>query len=397
MSTSWWMLPVRQGVNVSKAAAYLDYQGSTPVDPRVRDALIEALSHPGNASAEDHAFGWAAARRIEDARESVAQAIGALEEEVTFTSGATEANNLAILGAALGAPADRRRVLVSAIEHKSVLAPAQALSARGFSVELVPVGPDGLVDPGELRSRMAPDVAVVSIMAVNNEIGTIQPVADLTEVAHEFGAFFHVDATQALCAQSVDVLQWKVDALSVSGHKIYAPCGIGALFVALEAPWRPQPLVHGGGQERGLRAGTVPAALCAALGEACRLIVDEGAKERAAVAALRNGLESALRGIFPALKVTCATSPRHPGALHVRFPGIDAADLLTRLQPRVGASTGSACNSGIIGPSHVPLALGMSQEEAAQCVRFSVGRFSGPTDVEIAIDALRSVLLKRAA
>lgn len=382
---------------MAETAAYLDYQGSTPVDPRVRDVLVEALAHPGNSSAEHHAFGWAAAHRVETARELVAKALGALPEEVIFTSGATEANNLAVLGAALGAPPDRRRVLVSAIEHKSVLEPAQALMAHGFSVEIVPVGVDGLVDPADLSSRMGPDVAVVSVMAVNNEIGTIQPIRDLTAITRRFGSFFHVDATQALCAQSVDVLEWNVDALSLSGHKIYGPGGIGALYVALEAPWRPQPLLYGGAQERGMRAGTVPAALCAALGEACRLIVHEGAEERTFVAAIRDELEAALRGLYPELRVTCAGSPRHPGALHVRFPGLGADDLLSRVQPRIGASSGAACNSGIIGPSHVPLAIGMTPEEAAECVRFSVGRFSSPSDIEIATDVIRAALLRRAA
>lgn len=382
---------------MSKAAVYLDYQGSTPIDPRVSEVLVEALSHPGNASAEDHAFGWAAARRIDAARESVAAAIGALAEEIVFTSGATEANNLAILGAAIGAPTDRRRVLVSAIEHKSVLEPAAALTAQGYSVEFIPVGIDGIVTPSELALRMGPDVAVVSIMAVNNEIGTIQPIRELSTAVREFGTFFHVDATQALCAQPVDVLQWNVDSLSLSGHKIYAPGGIGALYVALEAPWRPRPLVYGGGQERRLRPGTVPAALCAALGAACRLIVEEGVEERAAVAALRDELEGELRRLCWGLEVTCAASPRHPGALHVRFPGVDASDLIGRLQPRVGASTGAACNSGIIGPSHVSLALGMRPEEATECVRFSVGRFSTRSDIEIAAEAVRLALLKRAA
>lgn len=371
--------------------------GSTPIDPRVLDVLVEALAHPGNPSAEDHAFGWAAARRVETARELVAEAVGGLAEEITFTSGATEANNLAVLGAAFGAPPDRRRVLVSAIEHKSVLEPARALIAHGFSVETIPVRMDGLIDPGDLRSRMGPDVAVVSVMAVNNEIGTIQPIPDLTAITRPFGSFFHVDATQALCAQAVDVLEWRVDALSLSGHKIYGPGGIGALYVALETPWRPQPLVYGGAQERGMRAGTVPTALCAALGEACRLIAREGTEERASVAAVRDEFERALRGLYPELRVTCAGSPRHPGSLHVRFPGLDAADLLSRLQPHIGASTGAACTSGIIGPSHVPIAIGMMPEEAAECVRFSVGRFSSPSDIEFATDIIRAALLRRVA
>ena len=252
-------------------SVYLDYQASAPLDPKVRLAMSEAYDAPGNASSEEHGFGWAAAARVERARKAVADSVHALPEEVTFTSGATEANNIALLGAAMAAPVTRRRILISAIEHKSVSAAAFAAERWGFGVEIVPVTREGRVDPADLASRLGSDVAIVSMMAVNNEVGTIQPVAELGRLARAVGAFFHVDATQALAALDVDMIQWGADALSLSGHKIHGPGGVGALVVGVDAPWRPLPIMHGGGQERGLRPGTLSVPLCVGLGEACRL------------------------------------------------------------------------------------------------------------------------------
>jgi cysteine desulfurase len=381
-----------------RVGVYLDYQASTPLDPRVREVLLEALDSPGNSSSEEHAFGWKAAGRVEAARAAIAQLIGASSEEIIFTSGATEANNIAVLGAAKAAPLKRRRILVSALEHKSVLAAADAAAAElGFAVELIPASAGGRIEPQALASRLSDDVAVVSVMAVNNEIGTMQPIAELGILARRAGAFFHVDATQALSAIDVDVEGWSADALSLSGHKIYGPGGIGALFLASHAPWRPVALTFGGGQEGGLRPGTVPSALCAALGEACQLITAEGAIERARIGALRDRFEGDLRRFVPDLQVSCGSSVRHPGCLHVRFPGVSASDLLMRLQPGVAASTGSACTSGVIGPSHVMGAIGLTAEEAAECVRFSLGRFSTNGDVEAAVGAIRSALIRLAA
>lgn len=380
-----------------RTGAYLDYQASTPLDPRVREVLFDALASPGNPSSEEHSFGWKAARCVEEARAAVAAALGASAEEIVFTSGATESNNIALLGAAKAAPAGRRRILVSAIEHKSVLAAAEATTPWGFVVELIPANAAGVIEPASLADRLDDDVAVVSVMAVNNEIGTIQPIAELGRMVRNAGAFFHVDGTQALAAVDVDVNAWLADAVSLSAHKIYGPGGVGALFVALDAPWRPAPLAFGGGQEGGLRPGTVPSALCAALGEACRLIRVEGAAERPRIAVLRAQLEVSLRGLLPSLKVTCASTPRHPGSLHLQLPGVSADDLLGRLQPQVAASTGSACTSGVIGPSHVLMAIGLTAEQAAECVRFSLGRFSTQVDVMAASAAIESALVRRAA
>lgn len=375
-----------------KTAVYLDYQASTPLDPRVRIAMNAAYDEPGNASSEEHAFGWAALSRVDVARGFVADSLNAVAEEVTFTSGATEANNIAILGAAMAAPPRRRRILVSAIEHKSVSAAAHAAERLGFVVEVVPATHDGLIDVQALDATLDDDVAIVSVMAVNNEIGTIQPSGLVGRLTRSAGAFFHVDATQALAATHVDMAEWGADALSLSGHKIYGPGGIGALIVALDAPWRPQPLMFGGGQEHGLRPGTLPVPLCVGLGEACRLMLLKGEVERRRVGDLRDTLSHRLRDLFPQLKVSCEPTPRHPGCLHIRIPNVSASDLLMRLQPQVAASTGSACTSGIIGPSHVALAVGMSADDAAECLRFSMGRFSTESDVEMAVLCMSSAL-----
>ena len=382
---------------MSNPAAYLDYQASTPMDRRVGEVMLEAFAAPGNASSDEHAFGWNAGRRLAAARELVASAIGANADEVTFTSGATEANNIAIKGAALAAPPARRRVLISAFEHKSVLESAQALASAGYVIEFIPVGSDGLVNMAALEGMLADDVAVVSVMAVNNEIGTIQPVADIASRTREVGAFFHVDGTQALAAMKVDVFEWGGDSVSFSGHKVYGPVGVGALYLAADAPWRPVPLMQGGGQENGLRPGTVAVPLCVGLAEACRLLLEDGEAERSKVASIRDSLERAIRSYVPEAEVTCAATPRHPGSLHIRFPGVAASDLLTRVQPRVGAATGSACTSGVIGPSHVLLAIGMTPEVAEECIRFSVGRFSTEDDISVAAEALGAALRRRAA
>lgn len=377
---------------MSEGGIYLDYQASTPLDPRVRLAMAEAYDVPGNASSEEHSFGWTAAARIDHARRLVADALNGLSQEITFTSGATEANNIAILGAAAAAPASRRRILISSIEHKSVSGAAYAAERLGFKVEIVPVSSAGVVDLEEVEKLLDDDVAVVSIMSVNNEIGTIQPTSALGRLVRSAGAFFHVDGTQALAAIEVDVAEWRADAVSLSGHKIYGPGGVGALFVGLDAPWRPEPLMYGGGQEQGLRPGTLPVPLCAGLGEACRLISLDGNTERRRVAGLRDALHNQLRALVPGLEVTCEATPRHPGCLHVHMPGVSASDLILRLQPGLALSSGSACTSGIVGPSHVNLAIGMNTQKADECVRFSLGRFSTEQDVDTAAKCIASAL-----
>lgn len=369
---------------------YLDYQASTPLDPRVsaRVASISDASY-ANPHADDHAGGWTAAKIIEEARRQVAAAIAALPEEIIFTAGATEADNIGVLGAALGAPASRRRILVGAFEHKAVLESARAAEAFGFTFEALPVTAAGVLDLGALEQQLAEDVAVVSVMAVNNEIGTIQPIAEVARIASRVGAFVHTDATQAPLAMAVDVQEWGVDAASFSSHKLHGPKGVGALYLAATAPWRPRPLMFGGGQEQGLRPGTLPTALCAGFGLAMTLVDDA---ERNAVAALRDAFAQMLIERCPGLTITCSQTPRHPGNLHVRIPGQDGKDLATRLQPHVQLATGSACTSGVMHGSHVLAALGWEREAQAEGLRLSLGRFTTETELQRAAALLVEVV-----
>lgn len=372
---------------------YFDNHASTPLDPRV-SRMVTTISDVefGNPHADDHAKGWSARAVIDQARTQIADAIGALPDEIIFTSGATEADNIAVLGAALGAPQGRSRILVSAIEHKAVLESAKAAESFGFELEFVPVNADGVIDLKKLATVVGADVAVVSVMAVNNETGIIQPVKEVAAIGSAAGAFVHCDATQAPTAGTIDVFDWGVDAASFSSHKVYGPKGVGALYLSGSAPWRPRALMFGGGQEQGLRPGTAPTGLCAGFGLAMSLLNDE---ERTELQLKRDRLLGLLRDSLPGLQLSGGDSPRHPGNLHVRFPGLDAKDLVTRLQPRLSASTGSACTSGMMTVSHVLTAMGLSEELASEFIRFSLGRFTTVADVDagalLIVEAIHSV------
>ena len=360
---------------------YLDHHGSTPTDPRVVAAMLPYLAEGyANPHAAEHAAGWSASEAVESAREAVAALVGAEAEEIVFTSGATEADNLAILGAARAAPLSRRRVLVAATEHRAVLAPALALAEENFVVEQIPVDGAGRVDLSVLEDRIGPDVAVVSVMLVNNEVGTIGPVAEVAALARQHGAVIHTDAAQAPSALRIDVDALDVDLLSLSAHKACGPKGIGALYIRRGT--RLKPLAHGGGQEGGLRPGTVPTPLAVGFGEACRILSTEGAQERQRIASLRDKLQDMLTEVAPAARVLGALEARHPGNLSMLFPGVDADALVGSLQPNLAVATGAACSSGTPSPSHVLLAMGLSRKDAGSVVRFGLGRATVPTDVE---------------
>lgn len=372
---------------------YLDYQASTPVDPRVKAVMLEVMDHDfANPSSESHSAGWQARKRVEDARATIAQAIGCDSDEIIFTSGATEADNIGVLGAALGAPENRRRILVGATEHKAVLEAAFAAERFGYTVELLPVDGFGVINRTELKNRLDESVAVVSVMLVNNEIGTVQLLEDVVGLSAAAGAFVHTDATQAPTAMDVDVRELAVDAASFSSHKIYGPKGIGALYLSATAPWKPRPLMFGGGQEQGLRPGTLPTHLCVGFAEAFRLLTEEGSSERARVANLRDHFARSLEGNVPVFKLTATSSRRHPGNLHARFVGIDGDDLLLRIQPHICAATGSACTSGHLSISHVLKAIGLSDAEAGECIRFSIGRRTTEQDLTRASEIIAGVI-----
>ena len=364
---------------------YADYQSTTPVDQRVAEQMAPHWSEAfGNPHSNDHVIGWSAADVVRKAATSVASLVGADPDEVVFTSGATEANNLALLGLGRRAPSNRRRILVSAIEHKCVLAAATSLAEReGFSVETIPVDGEGFVDLNALEGMVDDEVLVVSVMAVNNEIGTIQDIEGISKALLPHGVLFHCDAAQAPCAMDMTSLASHADLISLSGHKMYGPKGIGALYIRRELQARIEPIIYGGGQQDGLRSGTVPTPLCVGMAAAVDILRSpEGTQERKRVAAQRDSFVRLLQEWIPSSTMNGPTGERrHPGNANLRFDGLVAQDILGSLQPHLAASTGAACTSGIPEPSHVLSALGLSPLEAEASIRFSFGRFT--TDAEI--------------
>ncbi|MYK88840.1 MAG: cysteine desulfurase, partial [Acidobacteria bacterium] len=339
----------------------------------------------GNPHSTDHAIGWRAAKAVQEAAESVAGLIGADPDEIVFTSGATEANNLALFGLARRAAPGRNRILVSAIEHKCVLAASRALAAReGFIVETIPVDHEGFIDLAALEARLGEDVLVVSVMAVNNEIGTIQDVPRLAAVLTPFGVPLHCDAAQAPCGMAVGSLANHADLLSLSGHKVYGPQGIGALYVRRPLQRGLEPLVHGGGQQNGLRSGTVPLALCVGLAAAVDLL--RGTETMAEMKRIGEQRDRFVRLLSSGDCSILVNGPsgnrRHPANANLGFEGVDAHDLLNVLQPRLAASTGAACTSGVPEASHVLSALGVTRSESDASIRFSFGRYTSDDEIE---------------
>jgi len=380
---------------------YLDHQATTPVDARIISAMSPYFSELfGNPHSDDHASGWHAKRAVDDAAARLARLIGADADEIIFTSGATEANNLALLGLSKRAFSGcRQRILVSTVEHKCVLAISRILNEQlGYRVEFVPVDTKGFVDISVLQRMMADDVLVVSIMVVNNEIGTIQNIAQLSKIIRERGSFFHCDAAQAPCALDLGQFSQFVDLMSLSGHKMYGPQGIGALFIRRDLQNHIEPLVYGGGQQRGLRSGTVPVALCVGMGAAATLLHSRGAEEEREL--LRNRRDTFVTELMSLQWPIALNGPegcqRHPGNANLRFDGFNAKDLLLALQPSIAASTGSACTSGIPEPSHVLRAIGLSIEEAESSIRFSIGRGTTEADLEEAVKLINESLSKLA-
>lgn len=366
---------------------YLDHLASTPLDPLVLEAMLpwmrpEAAGNPHAA----HPAGWRAADAIEQARADIATLVGARPGEVVFTSGATEANALALLG---GVPAGGGCV-VPAVEHASVLGCLPELRRRGHPVAVLPVDSGGRVDPAALDDALAnlPKPSLVSIMAANNEVGTVQPLADLAAVAARHGAMMHSDAVQALGTRTLDMALLGLHGLSLSGHKLYGPMGIGALIV--RPPFRPVPASTGGGQQRGLRGGTLPTPLCVGLGAACRLARERREEDARRIGNLRDRLWQRLRDRLPGIRRNGAADGL-AGCLNVTIPGIDAADRLLDL-PEIAVATGSACHSGDGEPSHVLLALGLSAADAHASLRFGLGRGTTAAEVDEAADRLVAVL-----
>ncbi len=364
---------------------YLDNQATTACDPRVLAAMLPLFSeHYGNAHSAEHAMGREAEAEVEAARRDVAALLHADPREIVLTSGATEANNLAVKGAARHAAAGgdaRRRLVTLATEHPCVLDSIRDLAAEGFEPVVLPVRPDGILDPAVLEAALRLPTLLVSVMAVNNETGVIQDLAALSPMVRASGALFHSDLAQAAGKIPLDVATLGLDLASLSGHKFYGPKGVGALYVRRRPRVRLAPLFSGGGQERGLRSGTLPVPLVAGFGVACRIALAEQAEEAARLRGMRDRLLQRLTEALPGLAVNGSLERRIAGNLNLRFPARDALEIIARA-PELCLSTGSACASAELEPSRVLRAMGLSRAQAARSLRLAIGRFTSPAELE---------------
>lgn len=372
------------------APVYLDCHATTPMDRRVLDAMMPFFCEDfGNAASSTHQWGWKAQAAVEAARREVAAIIGGTAREVVFTSGATESNNLALLGVAERTAEDRRHLIVSAIEHKSVLETAHRLARRGWTVTEVPVDREGRVRLEALAAVVTPRTALVSIMAANNEIGVLQSLVEIGDIVHRAGALFHVDAAQGVGKMPIDVVAARIDLLSLTGHKIHGPKGCGALFVRRRLEL--EPLIVGGGHERGVRAGTLNVPGIVGLGAACAIARAEMASEVPRLAALRDRLYAGLRDQVGGVTLNGSAMHRLPNNLHVSFDGVDGESLLIGIGD-IAVSTGSACSSASATPSHVLTAIMGADAVPSASIRFGLGRFTTESDVAYAIEKFTAVV-----
>lgn len=377
---------------------YLDYQATTPIDRAVYDAMTPYfLTQFGNPHSSEHILGWQAASAVDDAKSRIANLIGADSDEIVFTSGATESNNLALLGLAERRQSKKNKILLSSIEHKSILAVAGELNKKyGIECITIPVNLEGVVDVNFIEDNINDSILAITIIGVNNEIGTIQPLADIGALALKHGVVFHCDGAQAPCALDVDVYGMNIDLLSLSAHKIYGPKGIGALFIKREHIKNIEPQILGGGQQNNIRSGTVPVPLCVGFGKAADLIRGNNAiSERDRIASLRTRFVASLIELNGKIHSNGPNNCiRHPGNSNLQFDGYSAYDILSALQPKVAASSGSACTSGITEPSYVLRSIGLTDDEASSSIRFSFGRFTSDEDVDEVLGHIKEVLFR---
>lgn len=367
---------------------YLDYQATTPCDPRVLSAMMPYfLEKFGNPHSRSHHYGWEAEEAIEKARCQVAQSIGADPREIIFTSGATESNNIALKGAAHFYQAKKKHIITCATEHKCVLETVRALSLQGFKVTYLPVQKDGLVDVGVLAQAITPETGLVSIMAVNNEIGVIQPLEEIGKLCRQQGVIFHTDAAQAVGKIPLDVEKMQIDLLSLSGHKLYGPKGVGALYVRRKPRVRLTSLISGGGQERGLRSGTLSPALCVGLGTACEIACQEREAEFKRLQELQSHFYKKITDVLPEVYVNGSLKKRIPGNLNLSFAYVEGEGLMMGIK-KLCVSSGSACTSASLEPSYVLKALGVSEDMAHTSLRIGFGRYTTLEEVDEAADLI---------
>src|SRR5215470_9289473 len=369
---------------------YLDYQATTPMDPRVLEAMLPYFTYKfGNPHSRSHAYGWEAEAAADEAREQVASLINANEKEIVFTSGATESNNIAIKGVARFYKDKKNHIITPMTEHKCVLDSCRHLEQEGFEVTYLPVQKNGLIDLDALRAAITDKTVLVSVMAVNNEIGIIQPLAEIGKICREKKVFLHTDAAQAAGKIPLDVEAMNIDMMSISGHKIYGPKGIGALYVRRKPRVRLVPLIVGGGQERGFRSGTLPTPLCVGLGEAAEICLKEMGGEAKRLKKLQARMLKGLQDKLAEIYVNGDLEHRIPGNLNISFAYVEGESLMMGIKG-LSVSSGSACTSASLEPSYVLRALGVDEELAHTSLRIGLGRFTTEQEVDTAVEELVS-------
>lgn len=368
-----------------KFPIFMDYQSTTPVDPRVLEKMLPYFTQKfGNPHSRSHAYGWEAEEACELARTNVARLINADAKEIIFTSGATESNNIALKAVGAFYKAKKNHIITVVTEHKCVLDSARHMEMDGFEVTYLPVQKNGLIDLEVLKAAIKPTTLMVSVMAVNNELGVIQPLAEIGKITREHGVFFHTDAAQAFGKIPLDVEAMNIDLMSISGHKIYAPKGIGALYVRRRPRIRLESLFSGGGQERGMRSGTLPTPLVVGLGEAARIAGVEMQEENARIRYLSNKFLKAVMDDVPDVYLNGDREQRIPGCINLSFAYIEGESMIMAIK-NIACSSGSACTSASLEPSYVLRSIGVGEELAHTSIRFGIGRFTTEAEIDEAI------------
>ncbi len=377
-----------------KKPVYLDYQATTPMDPEVLDAMMPYFTTKfGNPHSRSHSFGWDAETAVEDARSQVAKLLNANAKEIIFTSGATESNNLAIKGVAHFYKDKKDHIITVTTEHKCVLDACRHLEHEGFKVTYLKVNDKGLIDLNELEKAITEKTSIVSVMTINNEIGVIQPIKEIGEICRNHNVFFHTDAAQAFGKIPLDVNEMNIDLLSISGHKIYGPKGVGALFVRRKPRVRIEPLINGGGQERGMRSGTLPTPLIVGLGKAAEIAARRMEQDYVHVKRLSEKFIKEIVDSIPDVYLNGDKEKRWPGCINLSFSYIEGESLILSIRD-LAVSSGSACTSASLEPSYVLRSLGVEDELAHTSIRFGIGRFTTEEEIDFAITTIKKSIDK---
>ncbi|MCC8418245.1 MAG: IscS subfamily cysteine desulfurase [Rickettsia endosymbiont of Glossina mortisans submortisans] len=381
-------------LNNPNLPVYMDYQATTPLDPRVMGAMLPYFTTKfGNPHSRSHSFGWEAENAVEEARSRVARLIGADTKEIIFTSGATESNNLAIKGIAKFYGNKKNHIITIVSEHKCVLDACRHLEQEGMKITYLPIKPNGIIDLENLKNAITDQTMLVSVMAVNNEIGVVQPLKEIGKICCERGVFFHSDIAQGFGKIPIDVNEFNIDLASISGHKIYGPKGIGALYVRKKPRVRVTPLINGGGQERGMRSGTLPTPLIVGLGMAAEIAYSEMEKDTKHVNYLFDRFLNNIHSRISEVYLNGDKDQRYKGNLNLSFAGVEGESIILAIKD-LAVSSGSACTSASLEPSYVLRSMGIGEELAHTSIRFGIGRFTTEQEVDYAVDLICSKIDK---